>query len=280
MKGALAAVTLALAAMPVAGSRDLTLRTWTRVSDHGPVELVTLQMSGARRRIVRQTEASEGTVRSSITSIVQCDVGRALIINDAAKVYAIEPIVPPLTRAAVAMGRRMVDTRPVAETWTIDAVDTGERRVFGPLAAHHVVTTTTVEREGKAPEVTSVRDGWYADVESRGCEGDDIRYAAVVVGSSGGGRVDVKWRGTAGTGYPVIERDRAITAGRTIERTTELIEVSQTPIPSTAFDVPGGYRLALALPGGGADLTQPDTIPNRVAAYWRYAAGWISSFWR
>lgn len=279
MKGILAALTFAFAAMPPAGSNDLTLRTRARVGDHGAVELVTLQMSGARRRIVRRTELPEGTVVSSITNIVQCDVGRALILNDRAKVYAIEPIAPPLTREAVAMRRTTVDTRPVAETRTIDAVDTGERRAFGPLTARHVVTTTTVDREGQAPEVAGVRDGWYADVGSRGCEGDDTRYTAVLVGSSGG-RVDVKWRGTARTGYPLIERDRRITAARTIERTTELIEVSPAPIPFTAFDVPDGYRLALALPGGGADLTRPDTILNRVAAYWHYAAGWISSFWR
>jgi hypothetical protein len=90
----------------------------------------------------------------------------------------------------------------------------------------------------------------------------------------------VKWRGTARTGYALIERDRTITAAGNIDRTTELIEVSGAPIPIAAFDVPGGYRLALALPGGGADLTQPDTLLNRVAAYWHYAAGWISSFWR
>jgi hypothetical protein len=101
----------------------------------------------------------------------------------------------------------------------------------------------------------------------------------VLIGSVGSGRIDVKWRGTARTGLALIERDRTMTAAQTIERTTELIEVSQAPIPSSTFDVPPGYRRALALPGGGADLTQPDSIANRVAAYWRYAAGWIASFW-
>jgi hypothetical protein len=37
------------------------------------------------------------------------------------------------------------------EVRTIDAVDTGERRAYGPLVARHVVTTTTVEREEIVP---------------------------------------------------------------------------------------------------------------------------------
>src|SRR4051812_42223711 len=105
MKRILAALTFALAAMPPAGSSDLTVRTRARVGGQGAVELVTLQRSGARRRIVQQTELSDGTVVSSITSIIQCDIGRALILNDPAKIYAIEPIAPPLTRKALAMRR-------------------------------------------------------------------------------------------------------------------------------------------------------------------------------
>jgi hypothetical protein len=279
MRGTLAALMFAFAAMPPGGSSDVTLRTRSHFGDHGAVELMTLQMSGARRLIARQTQMPDGLVITAITNIVQCDLGRALILNDRAKIYAIEPAAPPSTRAAVAMRPATVDIRPVVETRTIDAVDTGERRAFGPLMGRHVVTTTTVERAGKAAEVAGVRDGWYVDVDSRGCDGDDTGYAAVLIGSVGSGRVDVKWRGTARTGLALIERDRTMTAAQTIERTTELIDVSQAPIPSSTFDVPAGYRRALALPGGGADLTQPDSIANRVAAYWRYAAGWIASFW-
>jgi hypothetical protein len=95
-----------------------------------------------------------------------------------------------------------------------------------------------------------------------------------------GGRVDVKWRGTAKSGYPLIERDRIMDAAVTIERRVELLEVSGAPIPSAAFEVPEGYAPALSLPYGGHDLTRADTMVNRVSSWWETASSWVLSFWR
>ena len=84
--------------------------------------------------------------------------------NDHTRIYATTPI--PAARGPW----RAVppDTRPIGETVTVDAVDTGERRTFGPFTARHVVTTTTTERAGESgPVSTRVRDGWYSEYAMR-----------------------------------------------------------------------------------------------------------------
>jgi hypothetical protein len=278
---------LMLAAAVAAGAPappDLTVRT--RISSDprrgAVVETVTLQATASRQRLTHVTDFPDGTRGSSITSILQCDQHRALLLNDLAKLYAVEPEPRPITRSAAMLqsGRGMTITRPNGDVRTIDAVDTGERRVFGPVTARHVVTTTTVERAGVAPRVVAIRDGWYIDAPPRTCDSSGDVATATLFMSRNGGIPEVRWRGRARTGYALEERDRMFESTATLERNTELVEVSGAPIPPAVFDIPDGYQPALPMPGGGHDLTRPDTFANRAAVLWTMAAGWIRSWWQ
>lgn len=262
---------------------DLTIRTrlvYTRWHD-APVETVTVQTSGTRQRREWQTEHG-GKLVSSMTQILDCDLHRSLVLDDLGKLYRDEPVRPPPSMTAAltaARGRSMADTRPVVETRTFDAVDTGERRRFGPLLARHVITTTTAERPGAAPKVVNVRDGWYVDAPPRDCHAASGEATALVAGEVHG-RIEVRWRGIANAGYPIEERTRTFEGTGELEQRIELLNVSDAPIPRSAFEVPDGYRPALPLPGGGYDLTRPDTIVNRVTVWWNTASSWVASFWR
>jgi len=242
---------------------------------NGIVETVTWQSNGTRHRQTRGATLPDGTILDGSTELLQCDLQRVVIVNDHAHLYAVEPVPAPLpTRATLRAAT--IDTRPVVETRVIDAADTGERRVVGPLTARHVITTTTVERSGAPPRVSGIRDGWYVDVP-RGC--DEGRAEAVLVAGNAGGRVEVKLRGVARIGVPIDERDRMNTGGGEVVRRTDLVEVSGAPIPESVFQVPDGYGPALPTPGGGHDMTRPDTIANRVSVLWTYTARWVLRWW-
>jgi hypothetical protein len=84
---------------------------------------------------------------------------------------------------------------------------------------------------------------------------------------------------TARRGFPLIETDRSVTAGRTVTSTTEVVEVSDRPIDPALFDVPAGYRPALPLGSGNFDISRPDTLVNRLHLFWESASYWIHRIW-
>lgn len=266
---------------------DFTIKTRTTFGgQHAASQTVVLQLKGARQRVAYSIEGPAGIpAAGSRIHITQCDTRRSLFVNDKTRLYASVPIpeeTAPLPLRGATFAPPGPDTRPIAETITVDAVDTGERRPMGPFAARRVVTTTTTERheEGHGPTRTSVRDGWYLDLPFQPCGDASGGYAfAILTGGDSSGRTELKWKGTARTGWPVIETDRSTDAHGTIVRTTSVTEFSAAPLDPALFEVPQGYRPALPLGNGGFDLETPDTVVNRVRLVVENAASWVHYTW-
>jgi len=272
---------LTLAASPQ--TSDITIKTRSTYGRHvnGAIETVTFQLKGSRQRHVRRTEIGNTGSWFGITTIAQCDVGQVIEINEAAKLYAIEPVPSPAPlRARAILTRRPVeDTRPVVAVRTIDAVDTGERRSYGPLVARHVVTTTTVDREDASRNLEEVRDGWYVDLPWPRCQkpGETGMFLALGLVGPAAGRVETRMKGRARTGFPIEEHDRR--PNDRSEQSTELVEFSEAPLAASLFEIPEGYTPALQLPfTGGHDLSRPDTVWNRASAMWTLAASWAQQW--
>jgi hypothetical protein len=275
-------VPLAIALAVPSSPSDITITTRSSYGPNvnGVVETLTVQMRGMRQRMARRTELPRGMSSYTYTTIAQCDLDQVVSINEAARLYAVQPVVQPkpLRSRDVVVARRVYqDTRPAVEIQTIDAVDTGERRTYGPFTARHVVTTTTAEREGAPLSVTNVRDGWYIDLPLANCAKPDGMAYALVGSVERGGRIDVRIKGRARTGFPIEERERHAHGA---ERTVTLVEFSQAPIQGSLFEVPDGYHRALELPFGGYDLSRPDTLWNRASAYWTMASSWARQWWQ
>jgi hypothetical protein len=266
---------------------DITIKTRSTYGPHvnGAIETITFQVKGSRQRHVRRTEIGNTGSSFAFTTIAQCDMGQIIEINEATRLYAVEPVRSLVTLPAHAiLARRPVeDTRAVVEVRTIDAVDTGERRAYGLLVARHVVTTITVEREDAFRNLNEVRDGWYVDLPWPPCQkpGDTATFVALgmvistgdVVGSTG--RVETRIKGRAKTGFPIEEHDRRPNGAASFERTTQLVEFSEVPLATSLFEIPEGYKPALQLPFGvGHDLSRPDTVWNRASAMWTLATSW------
>jgi hypothetical protein len=60
----------------------------------------------------------------------------------------------------------------------------------------------------------------------------------------------------------------------------KLIEFSEAVLDKSLFDVPAGYRPALPRLIGRFDMTKPDTVANRLAAYWQDVTTLAGDFFR
>jgi len=269
----------------VPNASELTIVTReTADTRDAPVQTWTVRRKGARQRLdwVSGREGRSQPAHRS-TSIVQCDERRTILLNHEAKTFAVEPIESPAETARRIPRTRIVspiDTTGGDVTMTIDVVDTGERRTLGPYAARRVRTTTTVVPGPGARTLASVReqDGWYLDLPSASCLAADVNVEGFL--NNGADRVHVERRGPARTGYAIEETDRVRDDAFTSVRRVELIEFSEARIDAALFRPPATYRPALPLPSGGYDFTKPDTLPNRLRAYWDVVVAWTRAMLR
>ena len=161
---------------------------------------------------------------------------------------------------------------------TIDSVDTGERRQVGSYTARRVKTTTKVEQGAGAATKSSLTivDGWYIDLPGLGCQetrNPGFSYGALLSGKHD--RMVIKRLGTAQRGYPLEETTHRTEAGRASVSKVELLEFSEAPLDASLFELHNGYRRALQNPRGGYDMTKPDTLANRLQAYWDVWRAWV-----
>jgi len=264
-------------------SSDFTVRTRTTFSGHLAVsQSVVLQVKGARQRVVRTFEGPSARPGEVPAYITQCDARRLVLVNDQMRLFASLPLHEEAGPARAPLPHGEADTRPIAETVTIDAVDTGERRPYGALSARRVVTTTTTQRHGdSARNWTRVQDGWYLDLPSPQCDeaGHGGAGGAMLLASTSTGRMEVKWKGTARKGWPISETDRHVGAEGTFVNTTTLVELSEARLDPALFEVPQGYRPSLPLGNRNFDLNKPDTVLNRVRYAVESTASWVHYRW-
>jgi hypothetical protein len=247
---------------------DLTIKTRRTVDNRHPTE-ETLYLKGPRQR---SEHVSLGANTGKTGTITQCDEKLRLTFNEKDKTYVSFPIED--------WSERMKHARPLPQfesgkdvNVTIDSVDTGERRKFDGYEARRVKTTTKVEPQAGAvmlPSTTEV-DGWYIDLPGFDCEEMENKGAGFLYAAIAGGKRDrivMKRLGTAPRGYALEEAMRKTEAGRTTVSKVELLEFSESPLNDVLFDLPPDYRPALHNPYGGYDMTKPDTLANRLQAYW------------
>jgi hypothetical protein len=93
--------------------------------------------------------------------------------------------------------------------------------------------------------------------------------------------MNVEFHGDGRRGFPieVMRRHRGEHEPAITSRVT-LIEFSEAVLDKSLFDVPKGYRPALPRLVGGFDMTKPDTVANRLAAYWEDVTTLARDFFR
>jgi len=258
---------------------DLTIRTQRAF---GPTARSTeiLSLKGARERREEIFE-QPGRKESRYITITQCDRQRTIQLNVAARLFGASSLQAP---------PRWFRNRPALPeatgadvTVTFDAVDTGERRTFGHHIARRVRSTITVEPSPEAitPRSSTERDGWYIDLPGLNCSDDHTEsFAQLEVLSSDRprDRRHIQIKRTAKRGYAIEETTRSSQSGVTHVDEITLIAFSEDSLDSSLFEIPGDYRAALPLIGGGFDMDRPDTIPNRLHLYSEQLAAMVRSW--
>jgi hypothetical protein len=245
---------------------DLKIRT--RRVDSLTTRVEALYLKGPRQR---EEFIQEAPIKSSYISISQCDLKREIRLNPDAKLYAEAPMVTWRPSRKGASLTPKLEKSGADVSITVDSVDTGERRTVGDYTARHVKVTVRTEASPGAAmrSVLEERDGWYIDLSGLGC-GTSSNQAAVAVSfltTSTSGRQDrlhFKRLGTAPIGFPIEETTTRTEAGQRNVSKIELLEFADSLLDPSLFERPPGYTSARHTPRGGFDMTQPETLTNRV----------------
>jgi hypothetical protein len=224
-------------------------------------------------------------------TITRCDERRTVELNHEARLYGSSPLdfIGRDVYWVRSWGREKPEpSAPGADVKiTVNTLDTGERRQVGSYSARHVITTITTNPSPGANmrPSESVEDGWHIDLPAAGCwdagYGQSVLTGSAVRPGAGPDRINVEFRGTGRRGFPIEQTTR-----RRSEReppttsVVKLIEFSEAVLDKSLFDVPAGYRPALPRLIGRFDMTKPDTVANRLAAYWQDVTTLARDFFR
>jgi hypothetical protein len=245
-----------------------TQRVMGPTRDHALVETVYFKGALQRREV---TNVWQGSREPGWITVVDCDRHRTLRLNHRAKVYdyTVQASTPPLPSAQTSQVPPDPGPPQPRVTFTIDTVDTGQRRNLGSYVARRVKTRMTRLTNGFRD--VSEEDAWYIDVPNSEC-GMDAEFFPV-----SSANVEVVRRGPPHRGMAIEGSYRSIPESPISMNTRlELVEFSEAPIDEALFAPPRDYLPALLLPGGGRDFSQQDTVANRAKAYWNLAVDWIS----
>jgi hypothetical protein len=254
----------------------IRIRVTGNAAAGGPTSSRTLLFKGARQRV----EDTDGHL-SHFAHVTQCDEQRTFWLNRRARTYANQQL-PDMSyvfkRAELSVATPPDHSAAGVDTITTNSIDTGERRPFGPYLGRHVITNRRTDYRSSGTIHLEERDGWYIDLPV-GC----IDWAASIEQSDTtplSPHIRLVLRGNGRRGYPLIETILTSTGttvgedGRpgpvTTASKTELIEISQQTVDPALFDLPAGYRPALATLDGGIDMGRQDTLSNRAELYWQH----------
>ncbi len=237
-------------------------------SDRGAETL--LYIKGARMR----NEIGESSI--GITTIVQCDLKRTLMINEKTKTYMVVPDSNAAAGSVAAGGGGSPgpasDSQPstvprggvVNVTNTI--TDTGERKEMFGFTARHIKTSMVRKASPDACEkdMKLETDGWYIDFQyAFECPSQTPKHQALPVQPQPGCKDEVRTKtvGTAKLGFPLLVTTTIFAAdGTSTSMTQEVLELSRQPLQAALFEVPEGYALAKdmqELYGMGAAASSP-----------------------
>jgi len=260
MKKLLIATASIIAMQTTAQAQQYTLKQSTSVS--GMKMESTIYVKGMRKRTEGGAIMGFG---GNIVTIEQCDLQRTIKINDAKKLYFIEPFasnndevidedVPKTKTTPVKQPVKETETRKggtITQWYSI--IDTGERKKMYGFTARHVWTSSKMKASPDAcymkDSMQVKTDGWYIDLPQFNCPVNfrttrppqpnepekpqcTDRY---VTHKTGKGKL----------GFPLTETTTIIMGGATnISTSLETVELSTAKLDSMLFEIPPGYTLA------------------------------------
>ncbi len=268
---------------------DLKVKQKTTIGGHTYES--TVMIKGQRQR----NESAFGGGAPAQVSILQCDLRRTLLINDATRRYLVSSLDGggAADGATTSVAPAPAPSEPARRGGTVTHMttitDTGERRQMFGLTARHLKTKLTVEPSPDACDQTPFRqetDGWYTDFEyGLNCP-VEVFARPPRTNAQGGGcqdRIVSRQAGAGKLGFPLSVTTTTYGADGQVTSTlsVEVEELSRAALDPVLFDVPAGYTLAQstqelygfsaggvpgATPGGQEDAGRNETAAATPAA--------------
>ncbi len=270
------ALTVSVICLSTVASADLKIKTRTTVMGHTTES--TVYIKGGRER----NEMSYGG-RGGAVSIMQCDQKRMITVTgNQCMVMPFggnETSCPAMPNMG-AMAREMAGGEPTTPrkggvlTITRTSTDTGERQDMFGYKARHIKTSMTMESSPDACNQSHMKmemDGWYADLAGFSCA--DESYRSMACGGPGAkrgcsDRIVMKDSGGAAMGYPLKQTMTMTSAQGTFTTTTEVVELENTSLEASLFDMPPGCKVMdmSAMMGGAPAKTHSEAAPEPATA--------------
>lgn len=213
-----------------------------------------MYIKGPRMR----SEIGESSI--GMTTIVQCDLKRTLMINDKTRTYMVVPDSNAAAGAVASGGGGAPGPIPDSQSSSVPRggivnvtntiTDTGERKEMFGFTARHIKTSMVRKASPDACEkdMKLETDGWYIDFQyAFDCPSQMPKHQAQPVRPQPGCKDEVRTKtmGTAKLGFPLLVTTTIFAPdGSTSSTTQEVLELSRQPLQAALFDVPEGYALA------------------------------------
>lgn len=231
---------------PITGDFKITIKTTIA----GNTSQGTTMIKGNRQR--EETTMSMAGTNQTQVNITQCDLKRTIQINESTRKYLITPMDTDEGDTSGAGAGHATGTSDTAQrggvvTWTVNTVDTGERKEMFGFTARHLKRTTMMEPGPGAcsQQKTKIEnDGWYINLEY-GLACQTSRPAQRGAMSAQGCRDRYQYRHTGPTnlGFPLLETTTMYgddgRANFTLMR--EVLELSRQSLDAALFEIPAGY---------------------------------------
>jgi len=237
------AILLIAAILTVSSAAFADVKIKSKQTMSGQVTENTVYIKGKRQR-------SEIMGGMSV-SLTQCDLGRDLQINPAAKTYMVSLYNDGSGVAAQpTSGTKQVPvTRGGTMYITTTTRDTGERKQMFGYTARHIIQTIETDSSPDACSQSKTKmemDMWVIDAEfGLSCQ-HNRNYTPYNAKNSGGctDKIVSRTSGTGKTGYPVWQKMTTYDASgkESYTMVQEVVELSKATLDAALFDVPAGYR--------------------------------------
>ncbi|MFY9554994.1 MAG: hypothetical protein WAV20_24080 [Blastocatellia bacterium] len=231
-----------------AGSASADIKMKTKNTSAGSSNEGTIYIKGARQR------SSQSYGSFEMVTLTQCDLKRTVQINDKARTFMVTPMVTASSTTTPAEKPPATPSQPTTTrrggvvTYDTSINDTGERKKIFGFTARHIKTSLNVESTPEACNPARFRletDGWYIDLDfSFNCDSDGTPAASIPHGARPDCKDEVRFKksGTGKLGYPVIVTTTIyLDGGQISTSSTEVVELTTTPLEASLFDVPSGY---------------------------------------
>ena len=237
---------------PIRGDFKITIKQ----SFGGQEMQNTTMIKGQRERSETSMPGMPAGMSMSQVNITQCDMKRAIQINDRARKYFITPMEvddsSPAERGGMSTPANTgANRRGGVVTMTVNTVDTGERREMFGFTARHLKQSMMTEASPDAcyqQHMKIDRDGWYINLEYGLNCGTDRPPQVGRMAAPQGCRDRYQFRRTGPTnlGYPLVETTTIYGPDGSVQNTMtkEVVELSRQPLDAALFDVPAGYTQA------------------------------------